>query len=109
MPALESRRVRTQPLTVTGTSAGARPARISRVLNSRVCIDRELQRQSDFVQLLSRLKFCVAAKHSAQLVGRNLFIAPLRRQLLLERPFIRWRNALRLLRRTSYERPNVIQ
>src|SRR6266436_1924891 len=47
MPALESRRVRTQPLTVTGTSGGARPARISRVLNSFPCIDRELQRQSD--------------------------------------------------------------
>ena len=28
-PALESRRVRTQPLTVTGASAGARPARMS--------------------------------------------------------------------------------
>jgi hypothetical protein len=29
---LESRRVRTQPLTVTGASAGARPARMSRTL-----------------------------------------------------------------------------
>src|SRR6185503_4393597 len=29
MPAFESRRVRTQPLTVTGASCGARPARIS--------------------------------------------------------------------------------
>ena len=29
MPALESRRVRTQPLTVIGVSAGARPARMS--------------------------------------------------------------------------------
>src|SRR5438128_946683 len=34
MPALESRRVRTQPLTVTGASCGAWPARISRPLNS---------------------------------------------------------------------------
>src|SRR5262245_34394956 len=34
MPAFESRRVRTQPLTVTGTSCGAWPARISRPLNS---------------------------------------------------------------------------
>src|SRR5258708_35947374 len=47
MPALESRRVRTQRLTVIRASGGARPARISRVLNSRLCIDRELQRQSD--------------------------------------------------------------
>jgi hypothetical protein len=29
MPALESRRVRTQPLNVTGVSLGARPARTS--------------------------------------------------------------------------------
>src|SRR5262245_26481748 len=34
MPAFESRRVRTQPLTVTGTSLGAWPERISRTLNS---------------------------------------------------------------------------
>jgi hypothetical protein len=47
MPALESRRVRTQPLTVTAASEGARPARISRVLNCFLCIDRQLQRQSD--------------------------------------------------------------
>src|SRR5262249_36530951 len=41
MPALESRRVRTQPLTVTGASWGAWPARISRTLNSRFSITRE--------------------------------------------------------------------
>src|SRR5690242_12283591 len=33
MPALESRRVRTQPFTVTGASFGARPARMSRTLS----------------------------------------------------------------------------
>jgi hypothetical protein len=42
MPALESRRVRTQPLTVTGASAGASPARIWRTLNARFSIDRKL-------------------------------------------------------------------
>src|SRR6187551_59330 len=44
IPALESRRVRTQPLTVTGASAGARPARISRTLNSLLSIDQTLLR-----------------------------------------------------------------
>ena len=39
MPALESRRVRTQPLTVTGVSCGAWPERISCALNSRLSID----------------------------------------------------------------------
>src|SRR5882724_6284538 len=34
MPALESRRVRTQPLTVTGASFGASPAKIPRTFNS---------------------------------------------------------------------------
>src|SRR6516165_10553478 len=38
MPALESRRVRTQPLTVTGASAGAFPPRITRMLYSRSSI-----------------------------------------------------------------------
>jgi hypothetical protein len=33
IPALESRRVRTQPLTVTGESFGASPARMLRTLN----------------------------------------------------------------------------
>src|ERR1700730_5830466 len=42
MPARESRRVRTQPLTVTDASSGAWPARISRALNSLLSIDREL-------------------------------------------------------------------
>ena len=41
MPAFESRRVRTQPLTVTGASCGAWPARIPRTLKSRLSIDRE--------------------------------------------------------------------
>jgi hypothetical protein len=41
MPALESRRVRTQPLTVTGASCGARPARTSRALNSFLSVDWE--------------------------------------------------------------------
>jgi hypothetical protein len=35
MPAFESRRVRTQPLTVTGKSGGACPPRTSRTLHSR--------------------------------------------------------------------------
>ena len=34
MPAFESRRVRTQPLTVTGASGGAPPARMSRTLKA---------------------------------------------------------------------------
>src|SRR5262245_882621 len=42
MPAFESRRVRTQPLTVTGSSFGAWPAKIPRTLNSFLSIDREL-------------------------------------------------------------------
>ena len=37
-PAFESRRVRTQPLTVTGAPAGARPTRMSRTLNSLVAM-----------------------------------------------------------------------
>jgi hypothetical protein len=41
MPAFESRRVRTQPLTVTGAFCGACPARTSRTLNSFWCIDRD--------------------------------------------------------------------
>src|SRR5262245_57656237 len=45
MPAFESRRVRTQPLTVTGPSCGAWPARIARTLNSLLSIDRHLLRQ----------------------------------------------------------------
>jgi len=39
MPAFESRRVRTQPLTVTGASFGASPARISRTLNALLSIE----------------------------------------------------------------------
>ena len=46
MPAFESRRVRTQPLTVTGASFGAWPARIPRALNSLFSIIRELPRRS---------------------------------------------------------------
>ena len=34
MPAFESRRVRTQPLSVTGVSVGARPERMSRQVQS---------------------------------------------------------------------------
>ena len=34
MPAFESRRVRTQPFTVTGASCGAWPAKILRTLNA---------------------------------------------------------------------------
>src|SRR5262249_20779693 len=41
MPAFESRRVRTQPLTVTAKFCGACPARTSRTLNSFWCIDRD--------------------------------------------------------------------
>src|SRR3989442_13073326 len=47
MPAFESRRVRIQPLTVTGTSFGAFPARISRTLSARLSIDRELPREGE--------------------------------------------------------------
>src|SRR5262249_60963728 len=39
MPAFESRRVRTQPLTVTGASFGASPTRISRTLNARLSVE----------------------------------------------------------------------
>jgi hypothetical protein len=42
MPAFESRRVRTQPFTVTGASCGALPAKIQRTLNTLSSIDREL-------------------------------------------------------------------
>ena len=42
MPALESRRVRTQPLTVTTRSFGASPARTARTLNWLLSIGREL-------------------------------------------------------------------
>src|SRR5262245_17339279 len=42
MPAFESRRVRTQPFTVTGPSCGALPAKIQRTLNTLSSIDREL-------------------------------------------------------------------
>jgi hypothetical protein len=41
MPALESRRVRTQPLTVTGASFGASPARMLRTLNRLLSIGGE--------------------------------------------------------------------
>src|SRR5262245_31995132 len=44
MPAFESRRVRTQPLTVTGVSFGASPERISRTLNSGLLMGRGLLR-----------------------------------------------------------------
>ena len=50
MPALESRRVRTQPLTVTGVSFGASPARMARTLSSVLSIARELIRRSGLVQ-----------------------------------------------------------
>jgi hypothetical protein len=43
MPAFESRRVRTQPLTVTGASFGASPARISRTLNARLSIESSIE------------------------------------------------------------------
>src|SRR5215469_8765233 len=46
MPALESRRVRTHPLTVTGVPSGASPANTRRTLNPRMSIDRELLRQA---------------------------------------------------------------
>src|SRR5262249_36932816 len=42
MPAFESRRVRTQPFTVTGASCGALPAKIQRTLNTLSSIEREL-------------------------------------------------------------------
>ena len=45
MPAFESRRVRTQPLTVTAASFGASPARISRTLKF-LSIDRDLLRRA---------------------------------------------------------------
>src|SRR5262245_41392407 len=40
MPAFESRRVRTQPLTVTSASFAASPARIARTLNSLLSMER---------------------------------------------------------------------
>jgi hypothetical protein len=42
MPAFESRRVRTQPLTVTGAACGAWPARIRRTVNALLSIARQL-------------------------------------------------------------------
>src|SRR5437764_15130747 len=50
MPALESRRVRTQPLTVTLSSCGAWPARMARTLSSVLSIERELRRRHNLVQ-----------------------------------------------------------
>jgi hypothetical protein len=50
MPAFESRRVRTQPLTVTDTSFGALPAKTPSMLKFLLPIDRELLRQSGIVQ-----------------------------------------------------------
>ena len=50
MPALESRRVRTQPLTVTGASAGASPARMARTSNAVWVMDRDWQSGRDPVQ-----------------------------------------------------------
>src|SRR5258707_11935140 len=41
MPVFESRRVRTQPLTLTGVSCGAWPARIASTLNSLSPIDQD--------------------------------------------------------------------
>src|ERR1700674_4835153 len=55
MPAFESRRVRTQPLTVTAASSGASPARIARTLNAVLSIDRALLRQGDLVQRFQRI------------------------------------------------------
>src|SRR5262245_28425976 len=46
MPAFESRRVRTQPLTVTGASCGACPARMSRTLKSLLLIARAISQSS---------------------------------------------------------------
>src|SRR5215467_743088 len=51
MPAFESRRVRTQPRTVTGVSFGASPDRMARTLNSVLSIARELIRRSGVVQM----------------------------------------------------------
>jgi hypothetical protein len=51
MPAFESRRVRTQPLTVTGASCGALPAKILRTLNTLSSIERELSWSSVKSQL----------------------------------------------------------
>jgi hypothetical protein len=51
MPALESRRVRTQPLTVTGASCGALPSKILRTLDTPAaifvgaCLSKSLCRQ----------------------------------------------------------------
>src|SRR5262245_47229011 len=50
MPAFESRRVRTQPLTVTGVSLGALPARISRTLNEGFAMRRKFTKAADPVQ-----------------------------------------------------------
>jgi hypothetical protein len=41
MPAFESRRVRTQPFTVIGTSFGASPAKILRTLNDLLSMERD--------------------------------------------------------------------
>src|SRR5215831_12791774 len=54
MPALESRRVRTHPLTVAGVSADASPARISRTLNTRLSIRLRVTQRGRIVQRLQR-------------------------------------------------------
>src|SRR5215469_5280001 len=51
MPAFESRRVRTQPFTVTGASCGALPAKIQRTLKILSSIERELSWSSVKSQL----------------------------------------------------------
>src|SRR5262249_53001439 len=56
MPALESRRVRTQPLTVTGASFGASPARMLRTLNRLLSIGEECLGGRDIVQTLGRVR-----------------------------------------------------
>src|SRR5262245_26158095 len=60
MPAFESRRVRTQPLTVTCSSLGARPAKIPRTLNSFLSIDRELSRSFPSKRLAEAQRACPA-------------------------------------------------
>src|SRR5580704_6001716 len=54
MPAFESRRVRTQPFTVTAESFGAAPARISRTLKAVSFMRPGLLRRYGLVQLVSR-------------------------------------------------------
>ena len=124
MPAFESRRVRTQPFTVTGASCGALPDKIVRTLNTLSSIARELswssvksqlngsKRPNYFGRAAARPADAHAPEHLEVAVRRCGMVAPaltqLRTKVRKRAPRVRQAPAIILsarARRRAHRRP----